>query len=50
MGLIHVFWFAASNHNLNQYLTWVVCFFYLASYSIKPISNIALRSPVRLKS
>lgn len=26
LGLIHVFWFAASNHNLHHHLTWMVFF------------------------
>ncbi|MCC6127696.1 MAG: O-antigen ligase family protein [Chlamydiae bacterium] len=26
LGLIHVFWFAASNHNLHHHLTWLVFF------------------------
>lgn len=24
LGLIHIFWFAASNHNINHHLTWMV--------------------------
>lgn len=32
IGLIHVLWFAASNHNLNQHLTWFVCFLYCSSF------------------
>ncbi|MBX9744129.1 MAG: O-antigen ligase family protein [Chlamydiales bacterium] len=30
LGLIHVFWFAASNHNLHHHLTWFVLFLYFS--------------------
>jgi len=40
LGLIHVFWFAASNHNLHHHLTWLVFFLCFAS---KLISESALR-------
>lgn len=29
LGVIHVLWFAASNHNLNHHLTWFVIFLWL---------------------
>ncbi len=31
LGLIHVLFFAVSNHNLNHHLTWFVCFLCFAS-------------------
>lgn len=34
IGLIHVLWFAASNHNLNHHLTWLV-FFLWFSWNLK---------------
>lgn len=34
LGLVHVFWFAASNHNLHHHLTWLI-FFLCFSAAIK---------------
>lgn len=35
IGLVHVLWFAASNHNLNHHLTWFVFFLYFSLLSLK---------------
>jgi len=35
LGLMHVFWFALSNHNLNHHLTWMVLLL-MADYLKKP--------------
>ncbi len=45
MGMMHILWFALTNHNLNHHLTWFVILLYLASWlpkkvEISPLENI----------
>lgn len=32
IGMMHVLWFALTNHNLNHHLTWLIFLFYFASW------------------
>ncbi|MFS8564230.1 MAG: O-antigen ligase family protein [Rhabdochlamydiaceae bacterium] len=32
VGMMHVLWFALTNHNLNHHLTWLIFLFYFASW------------------
>ena len=35
LGLMHVLWFAMTNHNLNHHLTWFIFLFYLSHWVLK---------------
>jgi O-antigen ligase len=37
LGIMHVLWFALTNHNLNHHLTWFVILLYLASWLSKEV-------------
>jgi O-antigen ligase len=41
LGLIHVVWFALTNHNLNHHLSWFVLFLTLTARRLKALPQIA---------
>jgi hypothetical protein len=46
IGLIHVTWFAFSNHNLNHFLTWfVVLLVFMCLPARQPATNSRLATP-----
>lgn len=40
LGMINVFWFAVSNHNLNHHLTWFVVLLFLLQRKMKTIKGV----------